>query len=216
MHYVRTMARRAKAISSSHDEALRAAAEMGDLAGVKRALEQGAQIGGADKTTGYTALHLAARDGHASVVKLLLARGAPIEAALAAAKSTPLALAVQDRRRRIVSLLLDAGANPNVLHGRLRTSPLHDAADAEDEKLVALLLAAGANPNLKNGDGATVLQQFIWLAGERKKARAIAMVRALLAGGADPKPALKRGVMGLDPNDVMSALRPLLEGAQAR
>lgn len=216
MHYVRAMARKARAISSPHDEALRAAAATGNLAGVKRALERGAQIGGADKPTGYTALHLAAQNGHASIVRLLLARGAPIEAALVAAKSTPLALAVQDRRRRIVSLLLDAGANPNVLHGRLRTSPLHEAADADDEKLVALLLAAGAKPNLKNGDGATVLQQVVWLAGERKQARAIAMVRALLAGGADPKPALKHGVMRCDPNDVMSALRPLLEGARAR
>jgi ankyrin repeat protein len=78
-----------------------------DLAGVKKALEQGADINALSQWDG-SALHIAASKGFIDIAKLLLKSGAD-SALLAMADFTPLHIAARDGQLEIVALLLDKG-----------------------------------------------------------------------------------------------------------
>jgi cell wall assembly regulator SMI1 len=181
-----------------HDMALRLAADQGDAAAVKRALAAGAAVASADRTTGHTALHNAAMQGHLPIVKLLLAAGAPIEAELKNARTTPLGKAIDGQYHAVVRALLDAGARTEILYGRTQMAPLHEAAINEDPKTVALLLAAGAKPDFPNKYGRTALEQVVSMAGSLDKKAVTAIVRALVAAGADAKRGMKELATGSD------------------
>jgi hypothetical protein len=77
-------------------------------------------------------------------------------------------------------------------------APLHEAAINEDPKTVALLLAAGAKPDFPNKYGRTALEQVVSMAGSLDKKAVTAIVRALVAAGADAKRGMKELATGSD------------------
>ena len=81
----------------------------GDLPGVSRALEQGADVNAKDEYNN-TALNSAALWGHADVVKRLLEAGADIENPGSGGGLTPLAIAASHDYYDVAKVLLDHGA----------------------------------------------------------------------------------------------------------
>jgi ankyrin repeat protein len=196
---------------ATSDVALRVAADQGNVAAVKRALAEGAAVGSADRSTGHTALHNAAMQGHLPVVKLLLAAGAPIEAELKNARTTPLGEAIYGMHHAVVRVLLNAGARTEIIYGRTQMTPLHEAAINEDPRTVALLLAAGAKPDF----GRTALVQIVSMAGSLDKKAVTAVVRALVAAGADPAPGMKELLrFGGEVDEDRAYVEPLLAGTK--
>lgn len=155
-----------------------------------------------------TPLDVAAALGRIQVAGLLLAAGADPNAVASSQAGTPLHLAAGAGHREMVKLLLEHGANPNAtaLVGTRGTTPLMQAASQGDNEMTALLLEHKADPNVKNELGGTAL----WLAiGQRK----LAVVRTLLARGADPNrtdayavPPLIRAVADQKDKDLTAAL----------
>lgn len=211
----RATAMPAKAVSNPKaDFALRVAADLGDVAAVKRALANGAAVASADRTTGYTALHSAAGQGHLPIVRVLLAAGAPIDAEVKNARTTPLGMAIYDQQHEVIKVLLDAGARTDILYGRTQMSPLHNAAINEDPRSVELLLAAGADPDFRNKNRVTPLTQMISMAGSLGEKAVTAIARALLAAGADRAAALQKVPLGVGDEETVAYLTHLLRGGK--
>jgi len=131
------------------------AARDGDVAGVRAALQSGAQVNAPDGE-GNTALHYAAAGGHDGMVELLIANGANINAT-SARQQTPLSEAVGGRHPSTMALLINAGAdvsarllyNQTVLHLAVsRGSPLDG---------IAFLLDHQADINAADIKGSTAL-----------------------------------------------------------
>jgi ankyrin repeat protein len=129
-----------------------------------------------------TPLQGAAACGKADVAELLLAAGADPNARADANASTPLHLAVSGGYRDVVERLLAHGANPNATAtiNRRDTTPLMLAATDGNDDIALLLLQRKADPNLKDDEGNTPLIRAI-------DANKVAVVRALLAHGANPE-----------------------------
>jgi len=89
-----------------HNKRLRNAAKSGDLEGVKRALEAGADVK-AKNTMGDTALMLASKNGNTEIVKLLIEKGADVNAKDSKG-NTALMLASKEQHTEIVNLLKEA------------------------------------------------------------------------------------------------------------
>lgn len=106
-----------------------------DLAGVDRALSQGADIN-ARSSIDLTAIFYACDNGDDAMVKALLDRGANPNAQ-AQHLLTPLRNAVGSGSSQCVGELLAAGADPNVLLG---DSTALDAAETRNDAVTAALL----------------------------------------------------------------------------
>jgi len=178
----------------------------------KTLIEHGASIH-LRSSSGFTPLLFAARSGDVESARVLLAAGAEVDEVLPVkgatnnppgltAGVTPLLMASASGHEALSLFLLEHGANPNAWDGG--AAPLHYAVmegvsyfhhrDAMAE-LVKALLAHGANPNVRfvrsnvvgrgydttnvGGRGAT---PFLKAAAAPDPA----MMRILLAGGADP------------------------------
>jgi ankyrin repeat protein len=112
-------------------EPIHDAARKGDVAEVKRLLEQDPKLVNLEeraKSRGVTPLHHAAREGHKAVVELLLASGADIDAR--GSYGTALELAVFNSHRDVADLLLKRGVRLDIFtasgvgqNGRNRTPP---------------------------------------------------------------------------------------------
>ncbi len=123
---------------------IRASAK-GDLARVKKLIEEGADVDAGD-STGRTALLEAAWGGHVDVVKYLLDKGASVNAADSSGY-TPLMRAAEEGHAVIVSLLIKKGADVNC-RGKVRGStPLMLAAERGQLKIVEMLIENGAKIN---------------------------------------------------------------------
>ena len=97
-------------MTTVNEQLLKAASDYnGDLAGVSRALQQGANVNARDEYNN-TALHWAAQWGHADVVKRLLEAGADIESPGSGGGLTPLAIAASHDHYEVAKTLLDHGA----------------------------------------------------------------------------------------------------------
>jgi len=145
------------------------AAGKGDTAGLKRALQRGA-------------------DPNAPASSRTLSPWERIVQALrhrSAAQSTPALLVAMQGHSNLAEILLKHGADPNC-HGVRGTPALMDAVATYDLRLVGELLAHGAKPNAANADGDTAL---MWAAGERLSWGGhhydMSLVKMLLEYGAD-------------------------------
>ena len=172
-------------LSTIPSRALVDASRDGDVAGVKTALEQGAdleaQIPG---SAGNRALHEASRRPHADVVATLLDAGADPNATNARG-DTPLHVvtnlivgardpATMDQRAKVVELLLDAGADRTMVSGDNRTAKQYATAYRSD-RLLELL-----NTYALTIDAATVRALH-----EAVTNRNSAAIKTLAANGAD-------------------------------
>jgi ankyrin repeat protein len=176
---------------------------------------------------GRTALHVALQHSP-DLVQLLCTLGAPVDAASAAylgdagrlageldagAQLTDpgtgvglLVWAASGGSRATVQLLLDRGADPDA-------GALHAAAAAGRPDVVASLLAAGARVDRRDPEtGRTPLHAAV--SADPDSGDASAVVRALLAAGADVNATTNDGASPLDINRVATA-RGRAGGGQA-
>lgn len=161
-------------MSETLDQEIIVAAENGDLEGVKKALDAGANPSAMGPNSG--ALHCAAFNGHEAVVELLLDKGTNVD--LKDAQSYyPLHLAAARGYVSIAERLVKSGANLEALTAQNGTA-LHVAAASNYPELTAALLKAGANLEAKDTNGLTPLAAAASLGNA-------AVVRLLLEHKAD-------------------------------
>jgi uncharacterized protein len=147
----------------------------------------------AAEADGSTALLWAANQNDGDLVARLLKAGADPKARNLLG-DTPLAEATLHANTDMVRALLDAGADPSVA-GPDGQTPLMVTARTADVDAAKLLLAKGANPNVREAQrGQTAL---MWAAAASQGA----MVRALLAGGAE-----------VDTKSATDLMTPLVSG----
>ena len=131
------------------------AAGQGDLAKVKRLIEQEGVDVNMQDPDGATALMSAVREGHYEVVKYLLDKGAKVDAQKLPEGLTPLIIAAMTEQSEMVRLLLARGANVNLL------SPAGTALSLATfqgySEIVNILLANGATPDVQDEQGNTPL-----------------------------------------------------------
>ena len=164
----------AETVDAQSRAPLLAAVERGDVALVRRLLQQGASpnvVGGG----AMSPLMIAADRGHADIASLLLAQGAAIEAR-DDRKRTPLMIAAGAARSTVLARLIDARAQLDArgIQGR---SALHYAAEAGDLASVQLLISAGASVH-SEADSRTTLH-FAMQKGDA------ALIDALIDRGAN-------------------------------
>lgn len=125
---------------------------------------------------------------------------------------TPLHIAAMSYMPGIVALLIAKGADPNAVDDRGRT-PLMIAAKAGDDRAAEQLLKRGANPNL-------VTRQMRWTAIMwAARYRRMAVLKRLLAAGADPAMSDKNGHSAADiarkhgAGAILALLEPTIDQA---
>jgi ankyrin repeat protein len=159
-------------------------------------LDKGANIN-TPNDRGYTPLHLALDSGPRDMEKatasalLLISRGANVNATRTDNTITPLDMAVQNRQLDVVRALLDKGANPNKGLSRL---PLASAlyGNKPHTEIVLLLIDRGADVNAVGplpNEGSPLIMAV--------QAKEVAIIRALLAKGADPNFSTRNGLTPL-------------------
>jgi cytohesin len=138
--------------------ALHVAVRAGNLAGVRAALAQNANVNAPDEY-GWTPLHQAAWEGHVAVVQVLLGVGADVKAQISDGfyeGYTALHVAAEKGRVETVRALLGKGAGVNAAPENGWT-PLHKAAEYGNAGVVQVLLEKGANANASDEGGYTAL-----------------------------------------------------------
>ena len=186
---------------------LMTAARTGSAEVVRALLHAGAEVNVAEESRGQTALMWAVAQGHPAVIAVLLAHGADTDARSRVRPRmmhadntnasqydqgviwnrggfTPLLFAARHGRIDAATQLLAAGADID-LPAPTGASPLVLAAHSGREGFAQYLLEAGADPNAV-GAGYTTLHAAV-LRGNH------ALVRSLLAHGADPNLRLRSG-----------------------
>ncbi len=154
---------------------------------------------------GSTPLLFAARSGDAESVRLLVAAGADVEEALPNG-TTALTLAAHSGHREAAIALLDKGADANA--AAVGYTALHAAVLRSDLGLIKALLAHGANPNVRMTKGtpmrrtsqdfdlpAALIPATPYLLAAKFLEPEI--MRVLVAGGADPRAAMRDGTTSL-------------------
>jgi ankyrin repeat protein len=136
--------------SSDKADALSAAARKGDVAAVKKLLDEGVDVNTKFRYNA-TALAFAADRGHVEVVKLLIERGADLNAKDTFYNATPLTWTINPAMGRkpqhveVLRLLLAKGGIP----ADALTNALEAATGSKQDDMIALLVAAGAKPKDK-------------------------------------------------------------------
>src|SRR5215467_447592 len=180
----------------SGETPLMEAARRGNLATVRALLSNKADPNAKEANGGQTALMWAASEGHAAITEELLRRNADVHARTKGG-FTALMFAAQQGDGESVRVLLNARANPNDAVPRTGLTPLIIASARGRLEAVALLLQAGANPNTVDATGFAALHRAVRGEADRGvdpvlKAGAAAIVKALLAHGADPNLPLRQ------------------------
>ncbi|MBF0147498.1 MAG: ankyrin repeat domain-containing protein [Magnetococcales bacterium] len=157
----------------------------GNPVGVKKALDQGADVNAPSKS-GMTPLMWAVQEGHDEIAGYLLKKGADVNAFHLRGGCSALILAAEWLRPTMVDLLIDNGADINFKTKRQWTAILKTAdlkiKDAEEGKkqmqIAQTLLSKGADVKAVNSEGRTPLI----LAANRGN---VEMVQLLLKQGAE-------------------------------
>ena len=151
------------------------AAKNGDLAEVKRFIDQNADVNMMG-LSGYHALDWAAGNGYAEIAKILL--GAKADPNLRKSGDwTPIIRAAQNQHIELVDILIKAGANINAQQSDGQTA-LYGAVKNGNLDIVKLLLSHNANLDIATIEGQTPLM----VAG---RAQNYDVVKLLLAKKAD-------------------------------
>jgi len=157
-------------VSSFHLAAL-----IGDLARVKRLIDQGIDVDTKDKF-GWAPLYWAACTGQRDVAEFLVAKGADVNAKTDSNR-TALHQAGRSGARELAELLISNGADVNATTNNADT-PLHLAAETGHRDVVELLIVKGADINVKDKTGGTPLHNATKV-GHKE------VGEILIAGGAD-------------------------------
>jgi ankyrin repeat protein len=131
----------------------------GDLAGVQRELNKGADVNAKDYI-GRTPLHNAARwshKGHKKVSELLISRGADVDA-MDDDGWTPLHYAALGGSKETAKLLIVEGVDVNTKNDEGETA-LHQAAHGGHKEVAELLIANDADVNARKKNGDTPLDE---------------------------------------------------------
>ena len=155
------------------------AAKRGDIQGIERALEGGADLQAGD-AHGITPLMAAVRAGRADAASLLVERGAQVRARDKRG-FTALHYAAQNGMNDTVQLLLDRGAAVEVRAGTGGYTPLHLAIIASRDETATLLVERGSSVTQRTGQGFTALD-IATSRNEHKLAAAIEDAEARRAG----------------------------------
>lgn len=172
---------------AQQQSALMWAAAQGHVAVVQKLLEHGADAKAQSKT-GFSPLHFAARQGALEATKLLLAAGVPVNLT-AKDGSTPLLVATVRGHVPVALFLLEQGADPNI--DTAGFTPLHWACGTWETKLTGTF--GYSDP----------------MAGIQNRAEKLALIKALLARGANPNAQAARN----PPRYGSSSFRMPLAGA---
>jgi ankyrin repeat protein len=169
---------------------------------VRLLVERGADVR-ARSNGDFTALLFAAQQGNTESGRALLEAGADLNDARNTDGMTALMVAAASGHREFSVLLMDRGANPNLTDQSGYTALHYAAVDGKRALLMKALLDHGADPNARTTrdtranttsgvsvKGATPL----FLAASRGNIEA---VRALVAGGGDPRMATDEGTAPL-------------------
>ena len=177
------------------DQALLTAASRDNAAGVKVALDAGADID-ARNNHGQTALLLAVQSGNLALARDLIQRGADINAE-ALNHDTPWLLAGALGRTEMLAAMLDTGKVDYGKRNRYGGDALIPACERGHVETVRLLLERSEiDVNHVNNLGWTGLLEAVILSDGGP--RHVEIVRLLLAAGADPNIADKDGVTPLE------------------
>jgi ankyrin repeat protein len=173
------------------------AAELGDVAALRAALEQDQSLAAAWQETGATALHQACYWGNVEGAALLLDAGADANAPtrdpflhirpLGCAVATPNIPNPSDDERvvlSLVNLLLDHGADVNGRRGDGMTA-LHAAAYRGLTDVIRLLLERGADPSIRATAGAHAAQTPLDTAVSQQQTAAASLLRSRDIGAAE-------------------------------
>lgn len=164
------------------------AVKSGDIAAVKKALQQHGDAGEADPD-GTSALHWAVVEDHLDMVQALLAAGVDPDVKNDYGR-TPLAVALDHASAPITEALLKGGADPRLRLPGMGTAMIA-AARSGNPAVINALLNNGVNVNeLEPTSGQTAL---MWAAAEGHAEA----VKALIDGGADVNVHAARGQTAL-------------------
>lgn len=140
------------------DKALVAAALHGDVQGIKKAINEGADVNVQDEE-GFTPLNRAAKLSYYHLVNYFIQLGADVNIPNNE-KITALHYGVEYNNVKIVKLLLANNANLDARDG-IKECPLHWAGWTGNYEVAKLLLKNGANPYAKNNTGVTPIDLTI-------------------------------------------------------
>jgi hypothetical protein len=166
--------------------ALGVAVELGDIATVRRWLDEGLDPNVEADRIG-TGLMIGAWEGNLPMMELFLARGADVQKANRFGEQA-LQLAAWRGHIEAVRWLLGHGATVN--RDGAQWTALHYAVFAGHQEVAQLLIARGANVDARTPNGSTPLMMAAHEGQEE-------LAKALIAAGADPGPANERGETAL-------------------
>jgi ankyrin repeat protein len=209
------------------------AAKAGDVETIRNLLASGVAVDATsehylDMPWNKTALMYAAKNTHLDAARLLLDSGASLasidkNATDSDDRYTPLHYAVTGGNLAIVDTFLAAGADPNALT-KFGRAPLNVAASYNNFDAAKLLLDRGASIRLKPGRKRYEPPLLAAIHSEIPLATTLEWFKFLLAAGADPNAADRRGrtpLIGvstgqdIENNDRIAAITALLDAGAA-
>lgn len=166
-------ARIAADIEAAERQVLMAAVTRGDIAEVRRLLDEGAEVDERfPRVNGFNDAHtpllVAARDGHTEIVQLLLEAGADVNAVEPTFGAVPLHKSVYNGHVAATRIIADwPGVNLNFQGATNGYTPLHDALWHGYDLCAHTVLDAGASVALLGHDGKSPLDLAVEVFGPR-------------------------------------------------